>query len=207
MTKAEQARAVYASCVDNGLDRKATINVIIAKVGVSAAYASTLYAGTKKAAAPKAGEAFKAAFAPEPKLPSTTPRITKAMLGPLRHEIEEALDNILANHGLRAELGSITYTDLSFRAKLEVSVDAEDENGLDVAAKREWDLHCFRSNLNEDDFGKKFKTPRGEAFTITSYNRRGRKTPVIATRDKDGVEFRFSGSVISELLNRPRRRS
>ena len=61
--------------------------------------------------------------------------------------------------------------------------------------KLEWDSNCYKFNLNESDFGKKFKS-NGETFEIVGCKTRRVKRPIIARNVVTKQDFVFPVSLV-----------
>jgi hypothetical protein len=115
-------------------------------------------------------------------------------LSELRAEIDNALEAVLAKHGLTADLGRITFQDKEFRGKLTVSVDTDtifSVANTSSAEERKFKRYAAKFGMTGNEFGKSFKV-RGTVFTITEINPRAKVGgyPVIA-KNARGTAYKF----------------
>ena len=89
----------------------------------------------------------------------------------------------------------ISFTDQSFTGKIEFFAIQQSVNGNQKSIEElEWEKnrsHLPLYNLKFEDYGKKFKLPSGEIFTICGINPRKYKMPIIA-KLADGRRFKFA---------------
>jgi len=113
----------------------------------------------------------------------------------LREDLDNALNKVLAKHGMTADLGRITFLPNELRCKLTVSVEdntaptaVADTNSAD---ERKFKQHAYKFGLTGDEFGKSFKV-RGTVFTIIEINPRAKRGgyPVIAENAR-GTKYKF----------------
>ena len=128
----------------------------------------------------------------------TLTKITRKDVKKLRVEMDEALQAVGEKYGLKLETGNISYNDCGFRAKVTASII--DEDGVDKAAKREWDLYAGQFGLKSEWFGKEFNS-QGRTFTVVGIKPRARKMPVVA-KNGDGSLYKFrAAALISRFGN------
>ena len=214
MTKQATANKIYEDAY-SGLSRKDIIQRIVDELGVSNAYASTLYNNAKKAciaAQNERAESFDSidemasmgmmAAAEKEILPVNKPavvpveipsnKITKwdnDSLNEIRDVLEAKLAEVEKEYGISIDLGGMRYSADKFTTRMTVNVGSADD-----AAKREWDQNCWRFGLKAEDFGRTF-IDRGTRFTVTGCAPRSRKYPVLATND-NGTTYKFKASAV-----------
>ncbi len=213
MTKQQRAIGIYNAAHAEGVtDRAEIINRIVKSSLESGSYIEFSTAGTYYAKAKKAAGA-KAPTKKTIELLGKFDKLTKGGAGitqfdtpslkALRTSLNAALEDVMQQHGLRFRIGNMRYGDTEFKTTLTVTVDATDKQGKDIAAANDWELHCWRSNLKVEDFGKEFTTPgRGDVFVITGYNKRAKRGgyPVKAVNKSTGGKYKFSAEDIKEYL-------
>lgn len=123
--------------------------------------------------------------------------ITKTQLQNIRQEMDSALAEIAAKHGMSMQVGKISYDDVSFKAEVKANVVSND--GTNLKAKNDWDCYCSMFNLDKSDFGSTFKQ-NGEVFEIVEIKPRNRKYPIIARNSKG--QYKFKAETVREKLGK-----
>lgn len=189
MSKQTQANAIYAAHANVNATRKSLINIISNELGVSVAYASTLYNEAKKAA----GDAAPAARTPKTEtvsaLADKITRIDRPTVRMLRHELESTLKEFGSKYGLTIDVGSIRFSDEDFTTKVKVSCGSSGD-----AAKREFERYAWKFGLKKDDYGRDF-THGGTRFTVVGIKPRSRRYPIIGVNG-NGTRYKFPASVL-----------
>lgn len=108
--------------------------------------------------------------------------LTKLQIQTVRFELATAINNVLARHGMTAELGTIRYTPDSFRCKLEATSD-KPKTGLTVEAVVK--------------VGQKFRI-KSRIYEVTGFNPRRWKYNVTAIRLPDGKRFKVSYAMVQK---------
>ena len=110
----------------------------------------------------------------------------------LRSDIDNALNAVLAKHGLSGGIGNIRFSSDDFRAQLTVATGSTDD-----AAEREFKKYAFKFGLSDDKFGTTF-TRNGKKFTVSGINPKAKRGgyPVLAKNAK-GTTFKFPASVVA----------
>lgn len=122
-------------------------------------------------------------------------KFNRANLTAIRNDIDNALEAVLAKHGLTADLGRITFFDTEFRGKLTVTVNSNEAPsavaGTSSAEERKFKQYARKFGLTGSEFGKSFKV-RGTIFTITEINPRAKigGYPIIAENAR-GTTYKF----------------
>ena len=116
-------------------------------------------------------------------------QFNRSNLKEVRDIINNALKDALAEHGLTANIGNITFTDEDFNTKLTVSCGTDTD-----AARREWDKHAYKFGLNSTHFGKPFMH-NGKQFTITGIKPKSTKYPILA-KNASGKAFKFPPHIV-----------
>ena len=112
----------------------------------------------------------------------------RSNLKALRSELDDALNKVLAKHGLSAELGNIRFGNTDFRTQLTVNVG----NGED-AATNEFKKYAIRFGLTGNEFGKTFTDSKGTKFTIVGIKPKSHKYPILA-KNARGTTYKFPAS-------------
>ncbi len=108
----------------------------------------------------------------------------KSNLKVVRGLINAALTDALAQHGLTATIGNITYSDADFKCKLTVSCGSNED-----AAKREFEKNAFLFGLKPDDYGRDFSF-NGKMFKLVAIKPRSTKYPLVGI-DSAGKRYKF----------------
>lgn len=200
MSKQAQANTIFANAVGSVLSRKDIIAEIQSQVGVSPAYASTLYNNAKKAAGdttPKT-PATKAPTAKKPTTPkSKTGKISsfdRTNLRQIRAAIASKLAEVEAEFGISLNDGNIRFSDNKFSMRIEATTG----DGTD-AAQEQWNAYAWKYGLKDSDFGREFSTRSG-TYTISGIKPRGKKFPITGTRVSDGASFKFTADSVKRAL-------
>ncbi|MCK5644995.1 MAG: hypothetical protein KAJ19_29615 [Gammaproteobacteria bacterium] len=98
-------------------------------------------------------------------------------LNTFRSEINTALAAIEAKHGVKFEIGRITFTDNNFRTRLECT-SASDKSGNAVDPRQtKFEANSWKFNIAKDAFGKTF-SKGGRKYKIVGLNPRAKKYPL-----------------------------
>lgn len=107
----------------------------------------------------------------------------------VREKMDEALAS-LADIGIHAKAGHISYQDRNATVKVEIAVMGE--NG-EVVSKEALDYERYRDMYELPELGSTFVSG-GVMYTITGLKPRSTKYPVLAER-VDGKVFKFTRAV------------
>jgi len=191
MSKQHEANNTYSHGIEAGFTRTQIIAEIAIEVGVSPGYASTLYNNARRASAP--APTTKPMVKPTTKTSGSSTDVTefnRANLKNLRKQFQDAINAVAAKNGIKAGLGSISYTDSQFTVKMTVETSGNKEAKVEKA-KNGFPMDAFRVGLKEDALGKTFKS-NGRTFKITGVKTRRRKYPVSAVEvGGRGGKFKF----------------
>jgi hypothetical protein len=114
---------------------------------------------------------------------------TRADVRDLREELEAHLATFAKEKGMAIKVGSARFLDNNITYKMEVS--GQNDQGEIVSKEVEdFGRYCIRYGLKPDDLNKTFVS-RGEEFQITGLKPRNHKYPILATRLKDGKQYKF----------------
>ena len=195
MSKQSQATSIYEMGIEIGHNRQAIIGEIVEHVGVSPAYASTLYNNARKALN-KAQAPKTPAATTHTKPKSSSNKIEEFNRQNCRtvdNAIEAALKQVEDQFGISIKIGGGRFSTNEFTTKITVTTG----DGSD-AARAKWNAYAFRFGLNDSDFGKTF-TSNGEQFTITGLNPRRKKYPVSAVNSR-GTSYKFGAESVKRHL-------
>lgn len=181
MSKQQQATKIFNSM--SHLPRKIVLEEIVQKIGVSQAYASTLYANAKKNATGNVASQSSATSHVKPSAKQIE-KFDRATLRQLREKLDSAVADVLEEMGLSGEIGNIRFSETHFTAKLEVGIG----NPANVAYQQ-FEDHAWKFGLTGDHFGKTF-TYAGEQFTVCGIKPKSKKYPIIA-KNARGTEYKF----------------
>lgn len=192
MSKQTSANTIFSNM--SGSSRKDIIAGIVSGVGVSSAYASTLYNNARKSANPADRLAADSVVASKPAATSGISGFDKANLKTIRRDLSAALELVEKKHGVKFDQGNIRFSASNFRMTLNCDV-AGDPN-VD-AEKIRWDDNCFRHGLKPEDYGSTFKDHTGTVFTVCGINPRAKRggNPIIAV-NKRGTKYIWKASIV-----------
>lgn len=192
MSKQLQANSIYELFTEQGdCSRKQIIQEIAVEVGVSPAYASTLYNNAKKATQPARHSAERNAQT-TPTAPNVGDKIntfTKPTLRSLRIEMDAALKAVMDKHGISHKIGNMSFNGGEFTTSLTVSAGSQDE-----VIKNTFDLYCSDYGLKPSDLNREF-TSNGKTFTITGIKPNRRKYPISGVGAQGG-KYKFSAEQV-----------
>ncbi len=114
-------------------------------------------------------------------------QFNRANLKTLRTDIDNALEAVLAKHGLSGSIGRISFSANEFKTRLTVGTGSTDDT-----AERTFKENACRFGLTGDEFGKSF-TQGSTKFTIVGMKPRNHKYPIIAENAK-GTSYKFPAS-------------
>lgn len=117
-------------------------------------------------------------------------KFDKPTLNALRPEINAALQEVAAKHGITIKLGNGTYTSVSADFKVSLKVEGAAESELD-----NWALF---HDLPKGLFGRTFKSG-GETYTISGVKPRSSKFPILATNSQ-GKTYKFPVETVRQGL-------
>lgn len=116
-------------------------------------------------------------------------KFDKSNLKVVRALANAALTEALAEHGLTATIGNITYSDADFNCKLTVSCGSDED-----AAKREFEKNAFRFGLTADDYGRDFNF-NGKMFKLIGIKPKASKYPLVGL-GSDGKRYKFPETAV-----------
>ena len=132
---------------------------------------------------------------PHEAAPTTIRSFDRTTVQVLREEITAAISEVCQRHGLEVQPEGGKFDPGTYRCSFAIRVPGEHVEDGDRA---EFALHAHLFGLVEDDFGKAFRSPRGDRFTLVGLKPRNRKFPVIG-RDGAGRRFKFPRAVLDAL--------
>jgi hypothetical protein len=119
----------------------------------------------------------------------------RATVQALGEEITAAITEVCAHHGLEVQPEGGKFDPGTYRCSYAIRVPGEQVEDGDRA---EFGLHAHLFGLTKDDFGRGFRSPQGERFTLVALKPRNRKYPVIG-KDSTGRRYKFSAGVLATL--------
>ena len=122
----------------------------------------------------------------------------RAQVSMIRDEVQKALDNVGATHGLTFDIGRITFTDKDFSVKIR----GIDNNVTSAGSAMEFDWNQSKHKYPELDgivLGQRFRNDKGDVYRIVGLKPKNRKYPVIAQRE-DGKQYKFSPLAIGVYI-------
>ena len=127
--------------------------------------------------------------------PATIRSFDRATVQVLREEITAAISEVCQRHGLEVQSEGGKFDPGTYRCSFAIRVPGEHVEDGDRA---EFTLHAHLFGLTEDDFGRAFRSPRGDKFTLVGLKPRNRKYPVIG-KDAAGRRFKFPRTLLETL--------
>jgi hypothetical protein len=123
----------------------------------------------------------------------------KPILRSLRPELEEALADVCAKHGITAKIGNASFTNLECKFQLILELDGANE-AKSAAKQADFERYATLYGLEPNDFGKPFLS-NGVLYSITGISHNRPKFPIDAIRH-DGRKFKFPASTVKAALGR-----
>jgi hypothetical protein len=113
-------------------------------------------------------------------------KLKKADVQAIMGDIVSALATIEEKYGVKIERGSASYTELSFKCPITVTVNDNDE----VLAKKKTDFERMAKlyGVSGDGFNVEFKEG-GKTMRVTGFNTRAPKYPIIL-EDSEGKSYK-----------------
>lgn len=122
-------------------------------------------------------------------------KLTKTNVNKLSTEIIDALADLGNKYGVEFKLGNGTYNAVSFDVKLHAALTSDEaENTI---AERVNNLGRS-AGFDCDIYGAKF-TSRASTYTITDYDVKKIKYPIIAT-NQNGTSYKFAAQFVKRAL-------
>ena len=120
---------------------------------------------------------------------------TKAELRDYRTEIEQVLQGIAEKHNINIKAGNISYSTNDFKLTLEVT--QKEVNGLSYE-QAEFNKDCMLYGFKPEDYKKEFSM-NGKTFTITGFNHKAHKMPILA-KGNDGKGYKFACDTVKKMM-------
>lgn len=120
---------------------------------------------------------------------------TKEELRTYRMEIEEALKGVAEKHNITIHAGNIKYTENDFKLTLEVA--KKEINGQSYE-QAQFEKYCMMFGFKPKDYKKTFAM-NGKIFTITGFNLKAHKMPILA-KGNDGKGYKFACDTVKRLI-------
>lgn len=102
-------------------------------------------------------------------------------------ELEGAIKEVCEKFGLSYAPGSVTYSDTSYKTRLQITTTETEEGKPFNAGAAEFEKHCVWHGIPRDWLNKTF-TVRHKKYKIVGWNNRKRKNKVIL-EDMTGETF------------------
>ena len=119
--------------------------------------------------------------------------VSRATAIAVTRDIEAAIAEVLAKHGLTAGRTSTRYGE-----NYKVSIEANAIGALAPEAN-DWKRYASSFGLPTDALGEKFVSG-GRTFCITGLNLRARRMPVLATDVATGKPYKFAAESVRRAL-------
>lgn len=111
-----------------------------------------------------------------------------------------ALEAVAAEFGVAIEYKGGSYDSGSCIIKFEFA-DIGEGGIVKTREATDFQRHATSYGLEASDLGREF-TSNSHTFTITGLKTRARKMPIMATKNADGRNYKFSADRIATLLGR-----
>jgi len=119
----------------------------------------------------------------------------------LRPELEKALADVCAKHGITATIGNGSFTE--FECKFKLTLNLEGSNDAQTTLeKAQFGLCAKAYGLEPTDLGKTFMV-NNNLYVITGINPNRPKFPISGVRS-DGKKFKFPALTVKAALARNR---
>jgi hypothetical protein len=126
-------------------------------------------------------------------------RFDKPTLRSLRPELETALADVCAKHGITARIGNASFTELECKFQLILELEGVDE-AKSTSRQADFERYATLYGLEPTDFGKNFLV-NGVLYSITGISPNRPKFPVDGVRH-DGRKFKFPALTVKAALSR-----
>jgi len=114
-------------------------------------------------------------------------------------KITEALGPITEEMGLVVEYKSGSFSDTSFKMRIELATISEDGEA-NTQERTDFLRYAEIYGLSPDDYGREFTNHKGNTFKICGLASRSRKYPVLATKIGSDDVYKFSVEQVRRLL-------
>ena len=122
----------------------------------------------------------------------------KTSLQTLRVAMIEALDTVAKNHGVKFELGNISYTPTSCKIKLSAAVIDTLSGVAETRERTNFKIYAPTLGLKREWLDKSFGY-LGYQFVVVGLRPQSWKRPVLVQRN-DGKIFKFTAETVRLLL-------
>lgn len=123
-------------------------------------------------------------------------KFDKATCNRMSDDMRKALEGVAAKYGVKLVMGNGKFNPAEFSKKLSFKVMGED--GIDVAAKRDFELYCRSYGLKPEMFGQSFNDGLSRLI-IVGFNSKARKN-VIQLQDTNGKKFVAPASYVLRYM-------
>lgn len=99
----------------------------------------------------------------------------------IRKEIDAVLDLVGENHGIKLAIGSIRYTDKTFKCQLSGVVPESGQESMSakqIEYYENYKSQCMFYGMTESELGTK-KTIKGKSYKLIGLNSRAEKFPLV----------------------------
>lgn len=121
----------------------------------------------------------------------------------IQDAVRDAVSDVLVKHSLLITKNSARFTPTSIRITLEL--DVTDTQGVNQAAKADWERYASSFGLPVEAFGQTFVTYSHEEFRIVGLEPKRRRFPVSAERVGTGKRYKFPAGDVANYLQRQHR--
>lgn len=124
-------------------------------------------------------------------------RFDKPTIRSLRPELEKALVDVCAKHGITAKIGNASFTDLECKFQLILELEGAGE-AKSTAKQADFERYATLYGLEPTDLGKTFLVG-GSLYSITGISPNRPKFPIDGVRH-DGKMFKFGLETVKRAL-------
>lgn len=129
--------------------------------------------------------------------------INRKTLKTIRADFDKSMESLSKKTGLAFKMGSISFNDASFTAKLEVVIMSDGNmSAQEAMGRNSLDLEGAFLGLNADDYGRTFVNWDGNTYRLTGVKSSRPKYPISAVNLNTGKSFKFGENIVEKLSKR-----
>lgn len=134
----------------------------------------------------------------------TIKQFDRTNLKEIREQIEQALLSVSQKYKIAFKVGSMTFSDNEFRAKLEAVIQSSNSSGMSVKqiqALENVKKYGFMFNIKETDLGKTF-TSNGDTFKFVGIMPNRPKFPILGEDVNNGKLYKFNEEIVKRFTDK-----
>lgn len=116
----------------------------------------------------------------------------KVVLGPLRADIQRALDGVASEHGITLDLGNIGFQANTFTAKINGTIAGFDQS------HEHYLQYCDQFNLDASWLCESFTHDDGKRYSVVGLKPSSRKYPVVVERN--GKRYKMAHGAVARCM-------